>query len=194
MSTAMPPLESERLIIRPLVMEDLSAIHQLLDHEAWQTGKSLAEREHWLRWTVMNYIELANLYQPPYGERAVVLRSTGDVVGSVGVVQSFGPFALLPSFGGQTTDPNARKFEPALGLFWATRTAHRQKGYTAEAARAVIDLLFNDFNLRRVVATTEYDNLASQAVMRKLGMSVERNPLAEPVWFQVVGVLYNRTQ
>ena len=191
MSTAMPPLETERLIVRPLVMEDLSAIHQLLDHEAWQTGKSLTEREHWLRWTVMNYIELANLYQPPYGERAIVLKSTGEVVGSVGVVQSYGPFAVLPSFGGHTADPEARKFEPAMGLFWATRTEHQKNGYAAEAARAVIDFLFSSFNLRRVVATTEYDNLASQGVMRKLGMSVERNPFPEPVWFQVVGVLYN---
>lgn len=192
MSTAMPVLETERLIVRPLVMEDLSAIHQLLDHEAWQTGKSLAEREHWLRWTVMNYIELANLYQPPYGERAVALKSTGEVVGSVGLVQSYGPFAILPSFGGHTADPEGRKFEPAMGLFWATRTGHQKNGYAAEAARAVIDFLFSDFNLRRVVATTEYDNLASQAVMRKLGMSVERNPFKEPEWFQVVGVLYNR--
>ena len=192
MSTAMPPLETERLIVRPLVMDDLSAVHQLLDHEAWQTGKSLAEREHWLRWTVMNYIELANLYQPPYGERAVVLKSTGELVGSVGVVQSFGPFGVLPSFGGKTTDSQAHKHEPAMGLFWAARSAHRQKGYTTEAARAVIDFLFSYFNLRRVVATTEYDNLASQAVMRKLGMSLERNPFLEPVWFQVVGVLENR--
>lgn len=191
MSTAMPTLESERLIVRPLVIQDLEAVHQLLDHEAWQTGKSLAEREHWLRWTVMNYIELANLYQPPYGERAVVLKASGELVGAVGLVQSFGPFELLPSFGGRTADPAAHKNEPAMGLFWATRTAHQKKGYAAEAAHAVIDFLFSHFNLRRIVATTEYDNTASQAVMRKLGMAIERNPFKEPGWFQVVGVLEN---
>jgi len=191
MSTAMPTLESERLIVRPLVVQDLEAVHLLLDHEAWQTDKSLAEREHWLHWTVMNYIELANLYQPPYGERAVVLKSTGELVGAVGVVQSFGPYRLLPAFGGHTDDPQAHKNEPAMGLFWATRTAHQKKGYAAEAAHTVIDFLFSYFNLRRIVATTEYDNLASQAVMRKLGMSVERNPYQEPEWFQVVGVLEN---
>jgi RimJ/RimL family protein N-acetyltransferase len=192
MSTAMPTLETERLILRPLVMDDLPAVHQLLDHEAWQTGKSLAEREHWLRWTVMNYIELANLYQPPYGERAVVSKSTGELVGAVGLVQSFGPYRLLPSFGGHTNDPEARQNEPAMGLFWATRTAHQKKGYASEAARALIRFTFGEMNLRRIVATTEYDNYASQAVMRKLGMSVERNPFDEPEWFQVVGVLYNR--
>ncbi len=191
MSTAMPALETERLIVRPLVIEDLEAVHQLLDHEAWQTGKSLAEREHWLRWTVMNYIELANLYQPPYGERAAVLKARGELVGAVGLVQSFGPFELLPSFGGRTANSEARKNEPAMGLFWATRNAHRRQGYAAEAARALIDFAFQHLNLRRIVATTEYDNQASQAVMRKLGMSVERNPSKEPEWFQVVGVLEN---
>jgi RimJ/RimL family protein N-acetyltransferase len=187
----MPTLETERLVVRPLVIEDLEAVHQLLDHEAWQTGKSLAEREHWLRWTVMNYIELANLYQPPYGERAVALKASGELVGAVGLVQSFGPFELLPSFGGRTADPAAHKNEPALGLFWAVRSAHRRQGYAAEAVRALIDFAFRQLNLRRIVATTEYDNEASQAVMRKLGMSVERNPSKEPEWFQVVGVLEN---
>lgn len=41
---------------------------------------------------------------------------------------------------------------------------------------------------------TEYDNLASQAVMRKLGMRLERNPLLEPRWLQVVGILENHSR
>jgi RimJ/RimL family protein N-acetyltransferase len=189
MSTAMPILETERLIIRPFALGDLAATHELLDHEAWQTGQSLTEREMWLRWSVLNYEQLANLFQPPYGERAVVLKASGELIGAVGVVPSYGPFARLPSFGGHLTGEAAHKFEPALGLFWATRTAHRGQGYATESARAVIGFLFHQFNLRRVVATTEYDNLASQAVMLKLGMSLERNPLEAPPWFQMVGVL-----
>jgi ribosomal-protein-alanine N-acetyltransferase len=45
--------------------------------------------------------------------------------------------------------------------------------------------------LRRVVAMTTYDNVASMGVMRKLGMRIERNPLDDPVWFQVVGMVEN---
>ena len=40
------------------------------------------------------------------------------------------------------------------------------------------------------MATTEYDNHASQAVMRKLGMTLTRNPHSEPELMQVVGVKY----
>jgi RimJ/RimL family protein N-acetyltransferase len=191
MSTALPVLETARLIVRPFALDDLEAAHALLDHEAWQTGKSLAEREGWLRWCVMNYVELANLYQPPYGDRAVALKSSGELVGAVGLVPSYGPFGRLPSFGRPPEATTSDRYEPAMGLFWATRTAHRRQGYAVEAARALIRFMFVEFNLRRIVAMTEYDNLASQAVMRKLGMSVERNPRPEPEWFQAVGVLGN---
>lgn len=45
--------------------------------------------------------------------------------------------------------------------------------------------------MQRVVATTERANVASQRVMQKLGMKVMINPLADPFWFEVVGVLEN---
>lgn len=48
---------------------------------------------------------------------------------------------------------------------------------------------FTDLRLKRIVATTEFDNLESQGVMKKLGMTLTRNPLPEPPWLQVVGVL-----
>ncbi len=57
-----------------------------------------------------------------------------------------------------------------------------------------IDLVKTDFqhlNLKRVIATTDYYNQASIGVMHKLGMRIERNPLPEPRWMQVVGVIEN---
>lgn len=47
---------------------------------------------------------------------------------------------------------------------------------------------FDVLNLARVVASTEYDNVASIGVMRRLGMRIERNPLPDPYYLQVVGV------
>lgn len=188
MSMAMPVLETERLLVRPFVLSDLDDVYQLLDHEAWQTGLSIDERREWLRWTVMSYDALARLYQPPYGDRAVVLKATGELVGAAGLVPSLGPFDRLRPYGG---DPFASYNRPEAGLFWATRTAHRRRGYATEAAGALIDYALRVLNLRRLVAMTDYDNLASQAVMQRLGMTLERNPRPEPHWFQVVGVLDN---
>ena len=105
----------------------------------------------------------------------------------VGVVPSMGPFAQLPGFGGAIGPPD--RLRPEVGLYWAVAPEHRRNGYATEAARAVIDHGFAELGLARIVATTERDNPASIAVMRRLGMRVEQNPLPEPHWFQVVGWL-----
>ncbi len=55
----------------------------------------------------------------------------------------------------------------------------------------MVDLGFTELHLRRVLATAEHLNAASQGVMRKLGMRITRNPLPEPEWLQVVGILSN---
>ncbi len=67
----------------------------------------------------------------------------------------------------------------------------RGHGYASEAARALVGFCFGSLHLARIVATTERDNLASQAVMRHLGMRLYENPRDEPEWFQVVGILEN---
>ena len=53
----------------------------------------------------------------------------------------------------------------------------------------MIDYAFREMRLNRIIATTEYDNIASLAVMRKLGMRLEENTFREPSWMQVLGLL-----
>jgi RimJ/RimL family protein N-acetyltransferase len=120
-----------------------------------------------------------------------VLKSSGELIGSVGLVQAMGPFGQLPHY--QAMGINHRFNMPEFGLFWALLMAHRGQGYATEAARAVLRFAFAELKIKRIIATTEYDNLASQAVMRRLGMKIERNSLPEPEWFQVVGILENES-
>ena len=143
-------------------------------------------RPGWLEWSIETYGQLEALQQPPYGERAIELRETGEMVGMVGVVPSMGPFGQLPGFGG--IGP-AERFRPEVGLYWGLAPGHRGHGYATEAAAAVIAHGFGEMQLARIVATTTRDNHASIAVMRRLGMRVEENPLPDPFWFQVVGWL-----
>ena len=194
----LPLLETERLIIRPYSMDDLDAVCQLFDVDlsAANYGSvgagTRAERQQWLQWTVLNYEALDRLYQPPYGDRAVVLKQTGLFIGSCGFVPSFGPFGQLPGWRFSRGDVLARLNSPEFGLFYAFAPAHQRQGYATEAARALIEYAFTQLNLGRIVATTTYDNAASMAVMRKVGMQIERNPFPEPSWFQVVGFLENK--
>ena len=89
-----PPLETERLVICPFIMDDLDAIHQLLDIDLSEAefgtegATTRSERERWLQWTIASYEELAKLYQPPYGDRAIVLKQTQQVIGACGFVPS----------------------------------------------------------------------------------------------------------
>lgn len=79
----MPILETPRLLIRPFVMEDMADAHRLFDLEInaedlhTERITTIEERAEWLQWTVLNYRQLAKLYQPPYGDRAIVLKA-GD--------------------------------------------------------------------------------------------------------------------
>jgi hypothetical protein len=68
-----PTLETQRLIIREFVLDDLDKRHQLLV-ESFGRDNPIDVTFAWLDWTLRNYVELAALYQPPFGDRAVVLK------------------------------------------------------------------------------------------------------------------------
>jgi len=175
----------------------LPDVYQLFDVELRVGGlrtdqeQALHARSAWLLWSVLNYQQLAKLDQPPYGDRAILLKSTGRIIGSCGLVPSLAPFEQLPGFAKKHHSRKPGRYSPEFGLFYAISPAHQRRGYATEAARALVDYAFQHLHLKRIVATTSYDNAGSMAVMRRLGMSIEKNPLPEPVWFQVVGVLEN---
>lgn len=187
-------LHTERLLIRTFTADDTATIHRILD-QAFGDGSrvndpaALAERASWVQWQILNHAWHRQLYQPLYGELAVVLRETQAVIGAVGLVPCLDRFEQLPALQrGPVATPYAT---PEVGLFWAIDPVYQGRGLATEAARALITFAFRELALDRIVATTEYDNLASQAVMRRLGMQIERNPLPTPSWLQVVGVLNN---
>jgi len=190
-----PPLETERLIIRPFTLDDLDDIYQILDVDlsnadfGTEGAKSFDERRNWLQWTVMNYEELAKLHQPPYGDRAVVLKQTDRLIGTCGFVPCLDPFGQLPSFDSAVDGSSARFNSTEFGLFYAFSPTHQRQGYATEATRAMINYAFTQLKLKRIVATTTYDNVPSIGVMRKVGMRIEKNPYPDPPWFQVVGIL-----
>jgi ribosomal-protein-alanine N-acetyltransferase len=173
----------------------LRAIHRILDL-TFGDGSNIAnpaalqERRSWLEWLILNQEWFPKLHQPPYGERAVMLKAANSLIGAVGYVPCLDRFEQLPSFGAGSQALGYAT--PEFGLFWAIDPKYQCRGYATEAARAMIEHAFAELRLKRIIATTEYDNHASQVVMRKLGMRLERNPLPEPPWLHVVGLLENR--
>lgn len=186
----MPTLETQRLQIRPFEEGDLARCHALLDEV--YTPETLAQRRDWLQWTIQNYTQLARLYQPPYGDRAILERASGAVIGACGLVPLLAPFAQLTSQGERP--PKKERFTPEVGLYYLIEPQKRGRGFAAEAAGALVRWSFQALSLSRVVAGTTYQNHASIRVMEKLGMTLFQNPLPEPEWLQVVGILSAKDQ
>jgi ribosomal-protein-alanine N-acetyltransferase len=193
-----PILETPRLLIRPFEMQDLEDAHQLLDIELREAEMgsdkfdTLAERAEWLQWAILNYDQLAKLHQPPYGDRAIVLKVDGQLIGACGFVPCLNRYEQISGFGSTEKSSAESLGTTEFGLFYAISPRCQRQGYATEAAQALIDYAFGYLRLRRVIAETDYDNLASIGVMHKLGMRIEKNPYPEPPWLQVVGVLENK--
>ncbi len=195
MTMRIPTLETKRLNIREFEMDDLGGIHQILNeafHSDTHEYTSLDDRQKWLEWVTRNYRELAQMYQPPYGDRAIVRKDDGQLIGSVGLVPAYGPFDTLPYFVSRSGCED-RRFRPEMGLFWAVDPAYQRQGYASEAAQTLVDYAFSQLNLSRIIATTEYTNEGSMGVMKRIGMTIEKNPYPDPIWFQIVGILEQTT-
>jgi RimJ/RimL family protein N-acetyltransferase len=185
----MPPLETERLVVRPMTPADLDDLYRIIDGDCFgarsfddETAK--LRRRDWLAWNVLGYSQQAALGHPPYGERAIALKGDGRLVGVCGFVPSFGPFQRQLD-GEEQFDLNS----PELGLFYAVSREYRCAGYATEAATALIEFAFQTLRVRRAIATTEGTNAPSLGVMRRLGMTLHKN--TAPGWPQVVGVQDN---
>jgi RimJ/RimL family protein N-acetyltransferase len=186
MSRRIPVLETERLIIRELIMADLESIHDILN-KSFGSEMPMGERQRWLQWTVLGYEMFAMLEQPHYGERAVVSKETGEIIGAVGIVPYLDTFNRVAAL---NRTPNASA-NAEVGLFWAIAPAYQRQGFASEAARALMEYLFTHEKVGRIIATTGYDNRPSQKVMQKLGMTIQRLDEPQPPDQFVVGVVEN---
>ena len=133
-----PVLDTARLRVREFEPGDLEAAHRLFDVDLGPDGAlSRDERRDWLTWTVLGYRQLAQLHQPPYGDRAIELKETGELVGSCGYTPFLGPLGQIPSLrGGGPERPGLASAE--VGIYYALAPARRGRGYETEAARALV--------------------------------------------------------
>lgn len=104
--------------------------------------------------------ELLEMYRKPWGSTpfryywAIVLKDTDAPIGAVRL------------------DDYAD--EDGINLHLEVNPAHWNKGYVTEAARAVIDWGFARAGAEMICATADPRNIASNAVIKKLGFTFER--------------------
>lgn len=102
--------------------------------------------------------------QGGWGFWAVELKLTGEVIGFVGLNM---PDSQLPC-------------SPCTEIGWRLRTKYWRQGYTTEAAQVVIKFAFEKLKLEELVAFTAVPNIASEAVMKKLGMHKDADNFNHP--------------
>src|SRR6187455_45181 len=71
--TRMPPLTTERLLTREHLLEDVDALHEILDVDRGDDhpARTRAERERRTRWMIENYFQVASVYQMPHAEWSI---------------------------------------------------------------------------------------------------------------------------
>ncbi len=151
---APPHLQTERLALRPLCLEDLDAMAALLgDVDALALWGEALDRDGARAWIERN---LARYDTDGFGRCAVLLRGTGELVGDCGLIA--------------TTVEGT----PEVELGWIVRRSHWGRGIATEAAAAWRDAAFGVFGLERIVSMVSERNVASRRVAEKLGMTPER--------------------
>ncbi|MEU9114193.1 GNAT family N-acetyltransferase [Streptomyces sp. NPDC048483] len=151
-------LTSERLFLRPFEPSDATAVHtacQEPDIPRWTSVPSpygIHDAEQFVGTAAPEGWHTDTSYS-----FAVLSRADGSLIGAMGLVR----LALL-----RTSERQAE-----LG-YW-TAKEHRGKGYTVEAARAVVHWAFADLGVERMEWLAEAGNEGSRAVARKVGFQME---------------------
>jgi ribosomal-protein-alanine N-acetyltransferase len=161
MATARNPmndvvLETERLVLRRLSMEDFDALRKIhSDAELMWVYGGVFDEEGTRAWIQRNLDRYRNA---PMGLAfwAITLKETGEVIGAGGCVW-------------QETD---RGVELEVG--YQIRRDQWKRGYATEMARRSFDYGFEMTDVDHIISLIRPDNAASRRVAEKNGLVVDR--------------------
>lgn len=148
-------LETDRLILRRLTVDDAPFILALLNDPAWikYIGDRGVRTIDDARANILN-VHIATYERLGFGFYLTERKSDGAPIGLCGLIHREGledvdiGFALLPDF--------------------------RAGGYASEAALAVMAYANNNLKLTRIVGITSHDNVSSIKLLEKIGLKFER--------------------
>jgi ribosomal-protein-alanine N-acetyltransferase len=142
----MPVLETERLLLRKLDLNDLGDIIGWGEVPIAQSAEVLAQE--FLDYCFREYRERG------IGPWGMQLKETKEIVGNCGF-----PHVFFKNLCGE------------VNYYVAPR--HRGQGLAPEALKALLKFGFREIGLTRIQARCGLDNLSSERVMQKVGMKFE---------------------
>lgn len=151
-------IETERLLLRDVQLDDFESFKKLcsddqvtkyLDYITFATEEKLKE------W-VESHVKY-NLQVPRHSYNfSIIEKTSGKFVGWIGI--------------GEPSD----KTKADLDFGYALMHDCWGKGYATEALRTLIKYCFDNLGVRRIMGDCDSRNIASQRVMEKVGMKLER--------------------
>ena len=158
-STGRVILETERLFLRKFFSEDGPFILNLLTQPSFL--EFIGDRGVHDIGSAKNYIlqQQSQYREPGYGSYGVVLKKTGALIGMTGIKKR----ETLP--------------HPDIGYAFLPHYWH--KGYAFEGAQAMLNYSKTELGMEVVVAFTSPDNVASQKLLKKLGMTLKKSMRAK---------------
>ena len=144
-------LETVRLILQPVIMEDAEFILELYNSPNFI--KFIGDRNLRTVEDAENYIKekfLPHVEKHGFGSFVIFRKSDNKKIGNVGIYVRDGlnapdiGFSFLPEFEG--------------------------KGYGFEASNKLMEIAFSEFGLKKISAITTKENIASQNLIEKLGL------------------------
>lgn len=169
----MVEITTPRCLLRPMEESDFPALCRYLQDaevmRAWGHTFSDGEARDWIARQQSRYTT------PGFGALAIVLRSTGKLIGQCGLTmqscQAVNPLLSVAagSLPGFLRESGPRDlYVPEVGYMLARR--HWGKGYATEAARACLRFGFGSLRLPEIFACIKVGNTASRAVAQRLKM------------------------
>jgi len=149
-------LETDRLLLRHIIMDDLEPLYALYRdpqiRKYFPEGVlNLEETRQELEWHMHGHP-----HYPELGLWATVHKETGTFIGRCG---------LLPwEIDGRLEVEIAYLIDKS---FWG-------RGLGTEAAQAILKYGFEELNLSRLICLIDPENIASQKVAERIGMTLER--------------------
>ena len=147
---AIPIIPTARLILRPLVLEDASALHQIYQGEG-----------------VLRYFP--SPLPPPLEKVQKFIQDQARHWDEHG----YGNWALVPQDGSQLIGWAGPQFLPETGeteIGYLLARPFWGKGYATEAALASLNFIFTNFDFPHIIALVHPDNAASRHVLEKCGL------------------------
>lgn len=145
-------LETARLILREMTVDDFQDVSQMLQNPevmyAWECSFSNADVMYWISKNQILY-EKHSL-----GYFLAVEKATDKVIGQI---------ALMP---------DTIKGEDFLEVGYILKKEYWGKRFAKEGAKAMIDYAFNELNRDKVIAEIRPNNRNSRKVAESLGMIV----------------------